>query len=159
MRRIACLTLLITVVTALSGVCSADEAQTSQKEEAYMQKNPVLFWELASHDSEASVEFLKNAFEWELTYDEETDIYYMPAGESSDKFYGGLAFTLRKAKLPFLTVYIRVDDIDEKAVLIEELGGHIVIPPEEVVPGSKICLFNEPSGVTFAMIEARKTEE
>ena len=123
-----------------------------------MQKNPVVFWELASHDAEKSVEFLKKVFEWELTYDEETGIYHMPAGDANDKFYGGLAFTLRKAKLPFVAVYIRVEDIDAKAKLIEELGGHIVIPPDEVVPGSRICLFNEPSGVTFAMIEWQRKE-
>ncbi|MEA3335344.1 MAG: hypothetical protein U9R25_05500 [Chloroflexota bacterium] len=55
---------------------------------------------------------------------------------------------------PSSTIYIRVEGIKAKARLAEEAGGLVVIPPEEVVPvGSKICLFNEPSGVTLAMLE------
>jgi predicted enzyme related to lactoylglutathione lyase len=67
---------------------------------------------------------------------------------------GGGVFTLQNAKLPFLTIYIRVDDLDAKAKLIEESGGFLVIPPRDLPSGSRICLFNEPSGVTLAMIQA-----
>ena len=69
---------------------------------------------------------------------------------------GGEVFTLKKAKLPFLTLYIQVDDINEKTKLIEELGGFILEPPFEIPSGSRICLFNEPSGVTLAMLERKK---
>ena len=66
----------------------------------------------------------------------------------------GLVFTLRRAKLPFLTLYISVDDLDAKRRQVEEHGGAIVIEPTDI-GGERICLFNEPSGVTFAMIEKR----
>ena len=36
---------------------------------------------------------------------------------------------LRRAKLPFLTIYIRVDDIEAKVKLIEEAVGFIVDSP------------------------------
>ena len=71
---------------------------------------------------------------------------------------GGI-FTLQKAKLPFLTIFIQVEDIEAKAKLVEESGGLIVIEPRESGPGTRICLFNDPSGVTFAMLEQTKTEE
>ena len=58
-----------------------------------------------------------------------------------------------KARLPFVALYIQVDDIDEKAKTIEENGGFIVEAPFDTSSGSRICLFNEPSGVTFAMIQ------
>ena len=51
-----------------------------------------------------------------------------------------------------------MDDIDAKVKLIEEAGGFIVDPPLELPGGSRICLFNEPSGVTLAMIQAAKEE-
>ena len=75
------------------------------------------------------------------------------AGENAAHFAGGGVFTLRKAKLPFLTMYIRVDDIDAKAKHIEELGGFIVIAPLDISKTSRICLFNEPSGVTLGMLQ------
>lgn len=121
-----------------------------------MQKNPVCWWELASHDAEATVKFLKTAFEWEFDLDEELGIYELPAVEEPNGFRGGGVFTLRRAKLPFLTIYIEVDDVDARAKRIEELGGHIVEAPFDVTDKIRICLFNEPSGVTLAMIQRRR---
>jgi len=124
-----------------------------------MQNNPVCFWELASHDAEKSVKFFGNVFEWKTQYDDRIGIYEFPAEEDASSFFGGGVFTLRRAKLPFLTIYIRVEDIEAKATRIEEEGGFIVEPPFELPTGSKLCLFNEPSGVTFAMLEPAKASE
>jgi hypothetical protein len=66
---------------------------------------------------------------------------------------GGAIFTLRRAPLPFVALYICVEDIHEKAKLIRENGGLIVDPPAELVPNEWLCLFNEPWGVTFGMIQ------
>lgn len=118
-----------------------------------MRKNPVVYWELASHDAKKTVSFLKKVFGWAPEYDEKTTIYEYPADEAQKNFSGGGVFTLRRAKLPFLTIYIRVDDIEAKAKLVEKHGGFIVQAPNAINPGVKICLFNEPSGVTLAMIE------
>ncbi len=85
-----------------------------------------------------------------------TTIYEFPAAEARQAFSGGGVFTLRRARMPFLTVYIKVDDIEAKARLVEANGGFIVEAPFEINPKTKICLFNEPSGVTLAMIEKIK---
>ena len=122
-----------------------------------MQKNPIVWWELASHDADASVEFFRTVFEWDMPFDNELGFYEEELPEEDRKLAGGTIFTLRKAKLPFLTLYIKVDDMDQKVKQIEEAGGFIVIPPEKLPSGSRICLFNEPSGVTFAMIEPKKS--
>ncbi len=116
-------------------------------------ENPVVYWELASHDAEKTVNFLKKVFDWTPEYDEKTGIFEFPAGESQAAFSGGGVFTLRRAKLPFLTVYMRVNDIEEKARLVVQHGGFITEAPHEISPGVKICLFNEPSGVELAMVE------
>ena len=121
-----------------------------------MMNNPVCYWELASHDAEKSVAFFKKVFGWDFQYDDNIGIFEVPAADAAQEFAGGGIFTLKKAKLPFLTIYIKVDDIEEKARLVEQEGGFIVIESFELPTGSKICLFNEPSGVTFAMIELAK---
>ncbi len=124
-----------------------------------MQNNPVCYWEIASHDAEATIEFLNEVFEWEVEYDDVLGIYEVPAGKSDNGFAGGGVFTLKKAKLPFLTMYMKVDDLNSKVKLIEELGGFIVIEPFDIGNGTRICLFNEPSGVTLGMIENRKKKK
>lgn len=120
-----------------------------------MQKNPVVFWELASHDQEKSVEFFRSVFGWQIEFNERLGFYVFEAGEDAPTVDGGI-FTLKRAKLPFLTIYIQVKNIEEKAKLVEASGGFILEEPFEISPQSKICLFNEPSGVTFAMIESKK---
>lgn len=117
--------------------------------------NPVVYWELASHDALQTAEFFHKVFDWAPEYDKTSTIYEFPAGDTRQAFNGGGVFTLRRAKLPFLTVYLRVEDIDAKAKLIQANGGYIVEGPLEISPGTKICLFNEPSGVTMAMLEKK----
>jgi predicted enzyme related to lactoylglutathione lyase len=116
-----------------------------------MPADPIIWWELATHDHEKSVKFFQNVFGWEFRVDENTGFYKIQNG--SFTLQGGAIFTLRRAKLPFLALYIQVNDIQEKARLIQENGGFIVDPPAELAPNEWICLFNEPSGVTFAMIQ------
>jgi predicted enzyme related to lactoylglutathione lyase len=83
----------------------------------------------------------------------------MPTDDGDKQaFGGGGVFTLGKARLPFMALYIRVEDIEAKAQLVEEMGGLIVEAPFEIQSGTKICLFNEPSGVTFAMIQSVANE-
>jgi len=120
-----------------------------------MSANPICWWELASHDAKKTVGFLNSVFEWNLVFDERLGFFVMPAADGDKQvFSGGGVFTLGKAKLPFIALYIRVEDIEAKARLIEESGGFIVEAPHEIQSGTKICLFNEPSGVTFAMIQS-----
>jgi len=118
-----------------------------------MASHPVCYWELASHDSEKTVAFLRELFGWRFAYDEATTIHELPAGPGQGVAVAGGVFTLRKARLPFLTIYVRVEDIRTIARRVEALGGLIVIPVTELAGGSHICQFNEPSGVTLAMVQ------
>ncbi len=121
-----------------------------------MQKNPVVFWELASNDMEKSVRFFREVFEWQIEFDEGLGFFIIPDTTPPDLSLEGGIFTLRRAKLPFVSLYLRVEDIIEKARLVEEKGGLVIEAPHEIPGGSWICLFNDPSGVTFAMIQPKK---
>jgi len=59
---------------------------------------------------------------------------------------------LIKAEIPS-HIAIGVEDIHAMAKKVTEHGGFIVDPPFDTGGGEWICLFNEPSGVTFAMIQ------
>lgn len=119
-----------------------------------MPGNAIVCWELASHDQDKSAAFFRDVFGWDVPFDPEIGFYrvHAPAGRDPAQ---GLIFTLRKAKLPFLTLYISVDDLDAMRDRVEAHGGFVVIEPTDIGGGERICLFNEPSGVTFAMVEER----
>jgi len=118
-----------------------------------MNSNPIVFWELASLDGEKSVNFFKKVFNWQLEFDENLKFYTVAIPKEENEFWGGGIFTIKKAKLPFLALYIKVDDIDSKIKEIEANGGSITEKPNDISENTRICLFNEPSGVTFAMIQ------
>ena len=157
MRAVHASTLAAVIMLALAATpCwSGDDERSGENP---MPVNPICWWELASHDADATVEFLRKAFDWTIDYDETVGYYRTLSGESAGSFGGGSIFTLRKAKLPFLTFYICVNDIDERAKRIEELGGHIVEAPHNISDKFRICLFNEPSGVTLAMLQQLDTD-
>lgn len=118
-----------------------------------MSANPVVWWELATHDQEKTVKFFDEVFGWDFRLDENMGFHKTTAGRGT--LEGGAVFTLRRAKLPFIALYIQVDDIHAKAELIQKHGGFIVDPPAELAPGEWLCLFNEPSGVTFGMLQTQ----
>lgn len=115
--------------------------------------NSIVFWELASHDQEKSVQFFRDVFGWQISFDDKLGFYTVDQEGSCGGPLDGGIFTLRKAKLPFLTLYIQVEDIDKKAEEVTAAGGFIVEEPFRISERSKICIFNEPSGVAFGMIE------
>ena len=158
MRVFASTVVVLLLCFGFVSAWAAGESQTSDTEKPKGSKNPVIFWELACHDAEASNEFFKKIFDWDIELIPNTILYGVNSRNEDMGISGGI-FTLQKAKLPFLTVYILVDDIEEKAKLVEENGGLLHGPPKEIIKGSKICLFSDPSGVTFAMLQQTGGEE
>ena len=112
--------------------------------------NPIVWWELATHDQEKSAKFFQDVFDWDLQIDPKVGFYKMK--HEPPQINGGGIFTLRRAKLPFISLYIQVEDIHIKAKEVDENGGLVTDAPFEIAPGVWLCLFNEPSGVEFAMI-------
>ena len=98
--------------------------------------DPVVYWELACHDAEKSVAFFEEVFGWEIAQRPGSTLYHV---ESKGEDYGinGGIFTMTRPKLPWLTVYIHVDDIEAKAKEVEEKGGLVVVTPQEFIPGAK----------------------
>jgi predicted enzyme related to lactoylglutathione lyase len=156
LRGWAILALVAAAFAAGAMVAVAESVEEPQVDTKATTANPIVLWELATQDCHKSAEFFKDVFGWPVTYAEDVAYYRVPIAEGESQLSGGIIFTLRKAKLPFLTLYILVDDIEAKAAAITEAGGLITEPPHEIAPGQSICLFNDPSGCTFAMIEIKR---
>jgi predicted enzyme related to lactoylglutathione lyase len=155
MNRVARLMLFGGLLLCLTLPASAEESTVA----CAAPVNPVVFWELATHDGPRSLEFFKTVFGWASSPvpGAKTFFHILDSGNEGGSIDGGV-FTLTEAKPAFVAVYVLVDDIEARAELVTKAGGLILEPPHEISPGTWICLFNEPSGVTFAMLEKRPTE-
>jgi len=118
-----------------------------------MGKNPVSFWQFFSNDKEASMNFFKTVFEWDFEYNEESGIYHVSAKDFPGFFQGGFIGNNDSNGSNFLMVYIRVDDVDKKAELVLENDGEIVKPPYNLPNGNRVCIFKDPNGIKFGMIQ------
>lgn len=150
------------ILSAIMSICTfgfnsiADERQPAAQKQPEVSENPVVFWELASHDADESIQFFEKIFDWKIEPIPNTIIHGVNS-RSGDKGIDGGIFTLRKSRLPFLAIYILVNDIFKKAKLVEENGGLIIESPQEISKGTWICLFTDPSGVIFAMLQKAKS--
>ncbi len=157
MLRVMLSVALVAAAVLVAVPAAAEEAgdEEAVTEAVKSTENPVVFWELGSHDAQRSITFLESVFDWEFNAPEGSALYVARTANDDGGINGGV-FTLQQAKLPFLTIYIMVDDIEGKAKLIKKGGGKIIEPPHEIASGSWICLFNDPSGATFAMLQQKR---
>ncbi|HEX8558441.1 MAG TPA: VOC family protein [Pyrinomonadaceae bacterium] len=53
---------------------------------------------------------------------------------------------------PHWMSYVAVDDVDEKARRVTELGGSVCVPPTDIPNTGRFCVINDPTGATISLI-------
>ena len=48
--------------------------------------------------------------------------------------------------------YVAVDDVDESAKKVAELGGKVCVPPTDIPNVGRFSVITDPTGATFSMI-------
>ena len=108
--------------------------------------------ELATTDPDAAWEFYSAAFGWEKTDSMdmgEGGIYQM-YGAGGDPL-GGIFRKPDEMPVSAWLYYAMVDDVDEAAKTVTELGGQVVNGPMEVPGGDRIVQCMDPQGGMFAL--------
>lgn len=52
----------------------------------------------------------------------------------------------------FWSAYIQVDDVDGCAAKVEQLGGTIIAPPEDVANVGRVCMIADPTGAPVCLM-------
>ncbi|MCY4403192.1 MAG: VOC family protein [Candidatus Poribacteria bacterium] len=117
--------------------------------------NPVVHFEIGGKDIEKLIDFYSSVFEWGISQLTE-DIYI--ADPRSDEGIEGHLFQINKDDnfSNLVLIYVDVDDIWGCLEQVENLGGKIIIQPQEI-PGnvSHYALFNDPSGNSIGLLQRR----
>ncbi len=117
--------------------------------------------ELATTDPEAAQNFYKALLGWEIQKSnvmegcegaEAATPYYeiVVAGEHVGGMYkpgpeaGGAP--------SHWMAYVAVEDVDERARQVWELGGKVCVPPTDIPNVGRFCVINDPTGATLALI-------
>ena len=53
---------------------------------------------------------------------------------------------------PHWTAYVAVDDVDERARQVWELGGKVCVPPTDIPNTGRFCVINDPTGAAISLV-------
>jgi predicted enzyme related to lactoylglutathione lyase len=114
--------------------------------------------DLATSDPDGAKTFYTQFFGW--TFKD------MPAGDTvytlffKDEKKVSAMFQLSKDKPgipPHWKNYVSVENVDETALRIQELGGSILEPAFDVLTSGRLCIAQDPTGAMFALWEAKES--
>ena len=126
-----------------------------------MPKHGQFCWnELATSNLEESENFYTELFGWNLKKNETAGMKYYEFGLGDEKQFGGMwqitddcgSETASEPMIPRWMSYIAVDDVDQSAAKVWELGGKVCVPPTDIPNVGRFCVINDPNGAAFSLI-------
>ena len=129
------------------------------QEQMEMPKHGEFCWtEIAVKDLDACRNFYQNVFGWDIKKNQDNvmDGTYLQF-DAGDGFDVGGIYELNQEMLdnglpPHFCNYIAVDDVDAAANQIIELGGSIMVEPQDIPKTGRMCIAQDPTGAMFALI-------
>jgi predicted enzyme related to lactoylglutathione lyase len=120
-----------------------------------MSKHPIVHIELSAKDREALGNFYTSLFGWKV--EQIPDMNYA-LFEAEGGPGGGLNPVSEQYPEGTVMVYIQTDDIDASLARVEELGGQLTAPKQDVPDVGWIAIFKDPSGNQLALLEPTDQE-
>jgi predicted enzyme related to lactoylglutathione lyase len=127
--------------------------------EQKMPANGAFCWnELATTDSEAAIKFYKELLGWEVQTSKPAEgceggmVYneIVVAGQHVGGIYK-MGPEFGGAPSHWMP-YVAVEDVDERARQVWELGGKVCVPPTDIPNVGRFCVVNDPAGATISLI-------
>ncbi len=113
--------------------------------------NPVVHWELSSHDAEKLQEFYTGLFGWHIEKQEYMDYRVVRTGGE-----GGIDGGILQDKditPPYITFYVQVEDLQASLGKAESLGAKTVVPPTPVPNVGTFAHITDPESHLIALIQ------
>lgn len=132
-------------------------SENAAAEQMQMPKHGQICWtEIATKNLEVSSNFYKELFGWNLKKSEAvgSEMEYIEFGTEENCPSGGIYQMTEEyggASSHWMS-YVAVDNVDESAEKVKELGGNICVPPTDIPNVGRFCVINDPTGATFSMI-------
>ncbi len=119
--------------------------------------------ELVTSDQKASGDFFSKLFGWERREIDTADQGIYTLFQEGGKDVAGMmnpATNYSRSRPAFWAGYIEVDDVDAYVAKVEELGGKIIAPPEDIPNIGRVCMICDPSGAPVCLMapESPSTE-
>jgi len=109
--------------------------------------------ELATTDAEAAAKFYSELLGWRLHRSNATGYEYTEIEAGGERIGGIHQMGSEFAGAPsHWMAYVAVEDVDESAGRVAELGGKVCVPPTDIPNVGRFCVINDPTGATLSLI-------
>ncbi|HEY0049924.1 MAG TPA: VOC family protein [Pyrinomonadaceae bacterium] len=135
----------------------SENAATAEQKMPMPKHGQVCWTEIATSNVENCKTFYAQLFGWNLKKSEAAgdDMEYYEFSNEADVCPSGGLYQMGKEygdAPPHWMSYVSVDDVDEAASKVWELGGKVCVPPTDIPNVGRFCVVNDPTGATFSMI-------
>jgi uncharacterized protein len=122
-----------------------------------MPANGAFCWnELATTDSDAAIKFYTELLGWQVKESTGAGMVYneiVVDGQPVGGIYKmGAECGGAENAPPRWIAYVAVDDVDEAAAKVAELGGKVLQPPMDIPGVGRMCFINDPTGAAISLI-------
>ena len=112
--------------------------------------------ELMTTDVAAAKAFYGDLFGWELKDAPMEGMTYTMISAGGTEIGGMMAMPPGNEGMPpAWGAYVTVTDVDATAKRAEELGGKVIIPPQDIPEVGRFCLLQDPQGAFISAITYR----
>ncbi len=109
--------------------------------------------ELMTTDAGAAKSFYKTLFGWDTEDLDMEGTAYTVVKIHGDETGGIMKMPPEMEGMPpAWSIYVTVDDVDATAGKVEELGGKILRPPEDIPNVGRFCVLQDPQGAVICAI-------
>ncbi|HEX2294120.1 MAG TPA: VOC family protein [Actinomycetota bacterium] len=114
-----------------------------------------LSWnELSTGDTSAARDFYTGLFGWSAETSDMGGTDYTVFSKGDRQVAGMMAITPEMGPMPpSWGIYVEVEDPDETAARVKDLGGNVFVPPTDF-PGGRFSLVTDPQGAAFGIVKA-----
>jgi predicted enzyme related to lactoylglutathione lyase len=112
-----------------------------------------LCWnELHTTDPAKVAAFYEAALGWQHKYDEKMDYHHFFNG---DRMAGGMVqIGEEMANIPpHWSIYLAVEDCDAIVAKAKDLGGSVIMPPQDIPGTGRFAVLHDPQGAMFSVLK------
>ncbi len=132
-------------------------------EQMAMPKHGEFCWnDLATTNLEVCKKFYGKLLGWQFKESDAAGMAYSEFSVDNQKYVGGMWQTdqcpegATNETPPHWMTYIAVDDVDQSAARVAELGGSVCVPPTDIPNTGRFAVINDPTGATFSLITLKR---
>lgn len=128
--------------------------------DVFKQNGAVSWTELTTTDLEAAKTFYGELFGWRFEVMPMNDMNYSVISAGEMQIGGMMSMPPEAGGMPPVWgSYVTVDDVDAVAAKVKELGGNIVMEPQDIPKVGRFCVLRDPQGAVISAITYIPCEE